>query len=212
VQKRLEIFARADRFQASAPATAAKSQLALSLCKVLRTLAQQLEDYRRQIQTLFKDHPDHDLFGSLPGAKEVLAPRLLGAIGTDPQRYGSHSVLQCLAGTAPSCYQSGQVTRVKLRWACDAFLRHTIHLWANAFRRASVWGQTYYGKKREQGMSYACALRCLGQRLLKIVFRMISSKKAYDAELHARNQKKHGSWVLELVNKAAPAPSGKCGE
>jgi hypothetical protein len=59
-------------------------------------------------------------------------------------------------------------------------------------------------KKREQGMSHACALRCLGQRLLKIVFRMITDKKPYDAELHSKNQQKHGSWVLALVNKSAP--------
>lgn len=208
-QKRLEIFARADQFIASEPISEAKSQLALSLCQVLRILERQLDQYRKQIQALFKDHPDHELFGSLPGAKEVLAPRLLGAIGTDPGRYGTHNVLQCFAGTAPTRYQSGQVNRVKIRWACDSFLRHTIHLWANAFRKASVWGQTYYEKKREQGMSHACALRCLGQRLLKIVFRMITDKKPYDAELHARNQKKHGSWVLELLNQTGAAKPGE---
>jgi hypothetical protein len=54
-------------------------------------------------------------------------------------------------------------------------------------------------------MSHACALRCLGQRLLKIVFRMISDKKPYDAELHARNQQKHGSWVLQLNSQEAAA-------
>jgi hypothetical protein len=52
-------------------------------------------------------------------------------------------------------------------------------------------------------MSHACALRCLGQRLLKIIFRMISDKQPYNAELHARNQQKHGSWVLALVDKTA---------
>ena len=201
--QRLALFAQADQFQASAPIVQAKSQLAVSLCKLLRTLDQQLEHYRRQIETLFQDHPDHDLFGSLPGAKKVLAPRLLAAIGADPQRYGSQEVLQCFAGTAPVCYQSGKVHRVRMRWACDKFMRHTVHLWANSFRRASAWGQTYYQKKRQQGMSHACALRCLGQRLLKILFRMLTDRKPYDAELHARNQQKHGSWVLTLVDKTA---------
>ena len=54
-------------------------------------------------------------------------------------------------------------------------------------------------------MRHACALRGLGQRSLKIVFRMISDKKPYDAELHARNQTKHGSWVLALLDKNTPA-------
>lgn len=204
-QKRLALFAQADQFKASQPITNAKSQLALSLCKVLRLLEQQLDHYRQQIEALFKDHPDHDLFGSLPGAKKVLAPRLLAAIGTDPQRYGTHNVLQCFAGTAPVSYQSGQINKVNIRWACDKFLRHTVHLWANCFRKASAWGQTYYQKKRRQGMNHACALRCLGQRLLKIVFKMLTEKKSYDAELHARNQQKHGSWVLQLMDEN-PAP------
>lgn len=200
-ERRLAIFVKADQFKASDPIVQAKSQLALSLCKLLRTLDEQLAQYRQQIQTLFKDHPDHDLFGSLPGAKKVLAPRLLAAIGTDPNRYGSHQVLQCFAGTAPVNYQSGQINKTHVRRACDKFLRHTVHLWANCFRKASAWGQTYYENKRAKGMSHACALRCLGQRLLKIVFRMLSTKKPYDAELHALNQKRHGSWVLSLTEK-----------
>jgi len=197
--KRLAIFAQADQFKASEAVTKAKSQLALSLCKLLRTLEEQLEQYRKQIEHLFQEHPDHDLFGSLPGAKKVLAPRLLAAVGTDPQRYGNHAVLQCFAGTAPISYQSGQIHKTKMRWACDKFLRHTVHLWANCFRKASVWGQTYYEKKRAQGMSHACALRCLGQRLLKILFKMLTDKKPYDAELHAHNQQKHGSWILKMM-------------
>jgi transposase len=205
--QRLALFAQADQFTGSDPITQAKSQLALSLCKLLRTLQQQLNEYRQAIEALFKSHPDHDLFGSLPGAKKVLAPRLLAAIGTDPQRYGDPNVLQCLAGTAPLSYQSGQINKVKIRWACDKFLRHTVHLWADCFRKASAWGQTYYQKKRQQGMSHACALRCLGQRLLKIVFKMLTDKTPYDAELHARNQLKHGSWVLSLRNEnTTPKP------
>ena len=54
-------------------------------------------------------------------------------------------------------------------------------------------------------MSHANALRCLGQRLLKILFKMISDKKPYDAELHARNQQKSGSWVITLINKSHTA-------
>lgn len=206
VEKRLKVFAQADQFQASAPIVQAKSQLAVSLCKLLCTLGQQLKLYRKQIEALFADHPDHDLFGSLPGARKVLAPRLLAAVGDDPERYGSHEVLQCIAGTAPVSYQSGKINKVRIRWSCDKFIRHTVYLWADCFRKASTWGRTYYQKKREEGMSHSCALRCLGQRLLKILFRMLKSKTPYDAELHARNQQKHGSWVLKLVSPPIANP------
>ncbi len=197
--KRLEIFARADQFKASPPIVQAKSQLALTLCKVLVTLGKQLGLYRHQIEELFNQHSDRDLFRGLPGAKKVLAPRLLAAVGSDPERYGTHEVLQCFAGTAPVSYQSGQLDKVRIRFACDKFMRSTVHLWADCFRHASAWGQAYYEQKRSEGMSHACALRCLGQRLLKILFRIISDKVPYNAELHARNQKKHGSWVIKLA-------------
>jgi len=199
VEKRLAIFAQADQFKASPAIVQAKSQLAITLCKVLMTLGKQLALYRKQIEELFQNHPDHGLFGSLPGARKILAPRLLAAVGSDPVRYGSQEVLQSIAGTAPISYASGKLHRVHVRWSCDKFLRCTVHLWADCFRHASAWGQTYYRHKRQQGMSHACALRCLGYRLLKIVFRMISDKKPYDAELHALNQQKHGSWVLKLA-------------
>jgi transposase len=203
--RRLEIFARASQFQGSAPVVKAKAKLAVSLCKLLRTLEQQLQEYRRQIEALFQSHPDHDLFGSLPGAGAVLAPRLLAAVGTDLKRYGDKvSVLQAFAGTAPISFQSGQLHKAKMRWACDKFLRATVHLWADCFWKYCPWGAAYYRKKRQEGKSHACALRCLGQRLLRILFRMILDKKPYDADLHARSQEKHGSWVLDLIQPTSP--------
>ena len=205
--RRLEIFGRADRFQGSAPVVKAKAQLAVSLCKLLRTLEQQLAEYRRQIAALFQSHPDHELFGSLPGAGAVLAPRLLAAVGADLERYGGElEVLQAFAGTAPISFASGKVSKARIRWRCDKFLRATVHLWAECFWKYSSWGAVYYRQKRRESKTHACALRCLGQRLLKILFRMILDHKPYDAELHARNQAKHGSWVLSLLNQAPGKP------
>src|ERR1700677_4667325 len=37
--------------------------------------------YRKRIGELFNNHPDRDCFGSLPGAGEKLAPRLLAELG-----------------------------------------------------------------------------------------------------------------------------------
>jgi transposase len=197
--KRLEIFSRADQFGSSSGVTAAKSLLAVSLAKTLKALQKQLDIYREQITKLFREHPDHDIFGSMPGAGEMLAPRLLAEVGDDPNRYPDVQALQCLAGTAPVHFQSGQICKVIVRRNCNKVLRHTIHLWANGSRQKCVWAQTYYAQKREEGKSHACALRCLGQRLLKILWKMIQTRKPYDADFHAKNQQTHGSWVLKLL-------------
>ena len=76
--KRLEIFARAGELVSSEALTRTKSRLALTRTRMLRVLEQQLELYRVEIEKLFAQHPDHHLFGSLPGAGPKIAPRLLG--------------------------------------------------------------------------------------------------------------------------------------
>jgi len=203
VSNRLEIFQNARQFCGSAAVTSAKSLLAVSLAKLLNALQLQLDQYRQQIEALFKQHPDHDLFGSLPGAAKILAPRLLGEMGGNPNRFEDTATLQSVAGTAPVSFQSGQIHRVRVRYQCNKVLRQTVHLWANCSLRVCPWAEVCYEQKRAEGKSHACALRCLGQRLLKILWRMIQTRKPYDADLHARHQKQHGSWVLALMKTAA---------
>lgn len=203
--KRLEIFQNALHFRGSAAVTSAKSLLAVSLARLLKALQLQLDQYRQLIEALFKQHPDYDLFGSLPGAAETLAPRLLGEIGGPIGRFEDTQMLQCIAGTAPVSFQSGQIHRVRVRYQCNKILRHTVHLWANCCRNVCPWADVYYRQKRAEGKSHACALRCLGQRLLKILWKMIQTRQPYDADLHARNQKQHGSWVLALIKPEAEA-------
>jgi transposase len=184
-EKRLEIFARADQFCGGAAVTRAKSRLALSLIKLLQTLQKQLDEYRAQIESLFAEHPDHALFGSLPGAGEKIAPRLLSEIGSDRSEYPDAQSLQCVAGTAPVSFQSGQINRAHIRWHCNRSFRHTVHLWADLSRKGCQWAAEYYARKRQEGKSHACALRCLGQRWLKILWRIWQNRTPYDDHSHA---------------------------
>jgi transposase len=204
--KRLEIFARAEKFVSPNRAVIrAKSLLAVSLAKQLRTLEAQLQEYRQRISTLFDSHPDKDFFGSLPGAGSKLAPRLLGEMGTDLQRFESADALRCYAGTAPVLKQSGKTRFAAFRRACNPTLRATVHLWSDLSRKRCAWAQAYYQQKKSQGLSHAAALRCLGQRWLKILWKMWQEKKPYDEARHMQNQVNHGSWVIGLIPQAQPA-------
>lgn len=205
-EKRLAIFADAEKFASPNHAvTRAKSLLAVTLAKQLLTLEDQLDQFRQRIQTLFNNHPDSEFFGSLPGAGPKLAPRLLSELGTDQQRFESPDALRCYAGTAPVLKQSGKTRFAVLRRACNPTLRATVHLWANLSRTRCAWAQTYYQHKKSQGLSHAAALRCLGQRWLKILWKMWREKKPYDEARHTRNQVNHGSWVIGLIPQTNPA-------
>jgi transposase len=200
--RRIELFAAADRAASPNPAvTAAKSLLAISLAKQLRTLQIQLDEYRARINDLFGKHPDRDLFGSLPGAGEKLAPRLLAELGADRRVFDDPEALQCYAGAAPITWKSGQTRRVMIRRACNTMLRATVHLWADRSRIKSPWAEAYYRQKRNQGMAHAAALRCLAMRWLKILWKMWTERQTYDAERHLRDQTRHGSWVISLLPK-----------
>jgi len=197
--QRLGLFAKADQFCGSPAVVQAKSMLATGLAMQLRVLQDQLDRYRTRIEELFARHPDHDLFGSLPGTGPKLAPRLLAELGDDRARFDSAQGLQCYVGTAPVTYQSGKVRKARFRRGCNKLLRQTVHLWAGLSLQTCPWAQAYYEKKRSEGKGYACALRCLAQRWLKILWKMWQTRTRYDAELHQRNQVRHGSWVIGLL-------------
>ena len=204
---RLAAFADALAFASPNPAvTRAKALLAVTLAKQLCSLESHLKAYRARIADLFDDHPDHGCFGSLPGAGAKLAPRLLAELGADRAVFATAEALQSYAGTAPVTRQSGRSRFVFVRRACNKTLRATVHLWANLSRKGCVWADVYYQKKRADGMGHAAALRCLGQRWIKILWTMWQTRTAYDEAAHTRNQVRHGSWVVGLLpaNPATP--------
>lgn len=206
IDKRLETFANAEKSASPNPAVIkAKSLLAVSLARQLCLLESQLNEYRRRIVELFGEHPDSGCFGSLPGAGQKIAPRLLSEFGSNREVFQEAQAIQCYAGTAPVTRQSGKSRSVVIRRACNKTLRATVHLWADLSRHICVWAEAYYQQKRADGMTHATALRCLGNRWLKILWKMWQTKTNYDESLHLRNQTRHGSWVIKLLPETTPA-------
>ena len=202
-EKRITAFQNAGEWKIAAPTVAAKSVYSVAKARQLRVLHTQLEIYRERIEALFKSHPDSGLFGSLPGAGAKLAPRLLSEIGSDRALFSEAQSLQCLAGTAPISYQSGQVHKVYMRRHCNKNLRQAVQLFADKSRAQCAWAEIYYKALRERGKTHSQAVRSLGQRWLNIVWKMWQNRTSYDANLHMRNQIKHGSWVLNLGTQPA---------
>jgi len=201
--RRLEIFAQAQHFSGGGAVTRAKSRLALALVAQLEVLDKQVKAYRLAIEERFGQHPDRDIFGSLPGIGSKIAPRLLGEIGTIRQRFSDAQALQAYAGTAPLTKQSGKSRHVLFRQACNKHLRVAVHFLADLSRAKCVWAAVYYDRKKDLGMSHQAALRCLGQRWLKILWKMWQTHAPYDEALHTRNQTQHGSWIVSLKQEVA---------
>ena len=203
LDERMVLFAKANEFTNPVAAViSGKSLLATTLAIQLRALEAQLCIYRSRITALFRQHPDYACFGSLPGAGEKLAPRLLAELGNCREVFASADALRAYAGTAPVTKKSGKSNIVHFRRACNCYLRATVHLWADLSRHYCVWAEAYYQQKRKQGVGHAAALRCLGQRWLNILWTIWQKNVAYDEATHTRNQVKHGSWVVRHLSKS----------
>jgi transposase len=207
-QQKLDTFAAAaTAFKPADAVSETQSFLAVCLARQLITLRAQLVQYQERIQALFKSHPAHDLFASLPIPQGKTKPRLLAEIGADPARFATANGLQAYAGTAPVTRASGNSCVHSLRRMCSKPLRFAVHWLATNSLINCPWARIYYDAKRAAGKGHQTALRCLGNRWLKIIWKMIQTNKPYNGELHMRNMIKHGSWLVQLHQQPLTATS-----
>ena len=120
-----------------------------------RLLAQQCLDLvrtnralKRELHQLFSQHPDQEIYASLPGAGQLLAPSLLAKFGDDRDRFPDPSSVQALAGTCPVTDASGKRRVVKFRRSCDLEFRQIAQQWARSSLGKSVWAQAYWDRVR----------------------------------------------------------------
>ena len=79
----------------------AGSRIAQVYVQLIHTLNPAIEEYNERIQKVFAHHPEAGLFGKLPGAGPVMAPRLCAFFGTDRSRYEKAENVQEFTGVAP---------------------------------------------------------------------------------------------------------------
>ncbi len=140
----------------------------------------------RSLQALFEEHPDREIFASLPGTGEFLAPALLAKFGDDRERFPTAANIQALAGSCPVTEESGKRRWVRFRTSCDREFRYIAHQWAWHSLEESVWANTYYQRVLEAGHSESHALRCLVNRWLAIGWRLWQDGVPYDEAYHLR--------------------------
>ncbi len=139
-----------------------------------------IQKYDKEIAEVFAAHPDAFIFQSLPGAGDVMAPRLLACMGTDRGRYESAEALSCYTGVAPITEQSGKSKWVHMRWGCPTFLRQSWHEFANCSIRFCPWALECYERYRARNMDHHEAIRKLAFKWQRIVWRMWQERRPYD--------------------------------
>lgn len=199
IEQRVEAVAAAIPLTRDAAVVLAGSMMVKALIHQLAPLIESIEQFDDEIKQLFAKHPDRFLFESLPGAGQVLAPRLLAAFGADRDRFETAAEVQNLSGIAPVIERSGKQYWVHWRWNCPKFLRQTFHEFAAQTVISCDWAKAFYDRMREKGKGHHAAIRALAFKWIRIIFRCWKSRIPYQEAIFLDAIQRRGS---ELSKRA----------
>lgn len=171
------------------------------ICRQLQDVVRTVKEYEKQIAQCFQQHPDREIFASLPGAGPVLAPRLLAAMGAERERFDSAINLQRYTGIAPVTKQSGKMRYVHRRYLCPKFERQSFHEFAKESVLWSRWAAAYYLSQRSKGKPHHTAVRALAFKWQRIIWRCWQSRTPYKEDTYEAALRKSGSHLLGLFNQ-----------
>jgi transposase len=173
-----------------------KQLLVEGLAEQLRITLKTIARFDDEIAALAPTLPDYNLFRSLPGAAQTLAPRLMVAFGEQRERYASAAEIQMYAGIAPVTERSGKQHWVHWRMQCPTFLRQTFVEWAALTIPRSYWANAYYRQQRARGAAHQAALRALAFKWVRILYRCWLTRTPYDESTYLAALKRRGSPLL----------------
>jgi transposase len=171
---RTETLRAAERVEAAHGATTRASvAIITALNTQINALADELADH-------FEQHPDSDIYLSLPGVGVVLGARVLGEFGDDPNRYATSKSRKNYAGTSPITRASGTRSVALARFVRNNRLADALDQWAFASITASPGARAFYDRHRAAGDSHHKALRALANRWVGILHGCLDHHTRYD--------------------------------
>jgi len=171
------------------------------ICRELQLVVQTIKEYDRQIAAGFAQHPDREIFDSLPGAGPVLAPRLLATMGSDRERFSSATNLQRYTGIAPVTKQSGGKRYIHRRYLCPKYHRQSFHEYAKESVLWCRWAAACYLDQRSRGKPHHTAVRALGYKWQRVIFRCWQSHKPYNDQVYEAALRKSQSHLVALFDR-----------
>lgn len=201
VEQKLMAIPQAQALTKDQAIVTAGSMISRSLARQIRQLNESIDLFDHKIAELFKGHPDHFIFSSLPGSGPALGPRLLTLFGDDRERFDSAEQVQTMSGIAPLVERSGKTGKTSkhtVRWrrACPKFVRQSIHEFAAHSRFFCDWAKAYYDMQIEKGKEHHQAVRALAFKWLRVIYRCWRDGTAYDEALYMESLKKNRAPLL----------------
>lgn len=171
------------------------------VCQELDLLQKTIAEFDGKIAEIFAQHPDKEIFGNLPGAGPVLAPRLLASMGSERERFASAQNLQRFSGIAPVTKQSGGKCYIHRRYCCPKFFKQSFHEYAKESILHSRWAAAHYWQQRQKGCGHHTAVRSLAFKWQRIIWRLWQSRTIYQEEVYEAALRKRNSPLVALLDK-----------
>jgi transposase len=154
-----------------------------ALVAVLTAVGAALKALSRSVVATLGEHPDAEIFTSLPRSGQINAAQIL-EWGDCRQAYDGPDSIAALAGVTPVTNQSGKHRAVHFRWACNKRFRIAITTFADNSRHDSDWAATVYTAARARGIDHPHAIRVLARAWIRIIWRCWNDRTPYDPGRH----------------------------
>ena len=199
IDKRINLIRKAQPLTTDKVITSTSILTTKLYVRLLLTLREAIAEHDAKISVKLSQHPDHHLFTSLPGAGEVLAPRLLSMFGIDRSKFSSSEDIQKWSGVAPITMQSGQMKVTLFRYACPKYIRQSFVEFAGCSVDYSMWAKAFYQIQREKGKSYQSTVRALAFRWIRIIYKCWKENKPYDELTYLKSLQKRRSPIIKQL-------------
>jgi len=153
----------------------------VTVLEALNTAGKQLD---RSVVAHLGEHPDAEIFTSLPRSGQINAAQVLAEWGDSRAAYDSPDAVAALAGVTPVTKASGKQHAVHFRWACNKRFRQAITIFADNSRHESPWAAEIYARARARGHDHPHAIRILARAWIRVIYRCWHDHKPYDPNLH----------------------------
>ena len=156
----------------------------MALVAVLKAVGAAVKDLGRSVAATLGEHPDNEVFTSLPRSGQINAAQMLAEWGDCRQAYDGPDSVAALAGATPVTKESGKYRAVHFRWACNKRFRQAITTFADNSRHASPWAATVYTDARARGLDHPHAVRVLARAWIRVIWRCWIDRVPYDPARH----------------------------
>jgi len=174
---------RAPRLEPPARVAQAHGVVVADLAGLLLDVVARIERHQKELDEALKEHPDAEIYLSLPGLGTVLSARVLGEFGDDPNRYQDGKARKNYAGTSPITRSSGTVHVVLARFVRNDRLADACQWWAFSAISRSPGARRYYDLQRARKKNHNEALRNVANRLVGILHGCLRHHQLYREDI-----------------------------